>query len=203
MKHLSKSIIASLVSASFILAAPSAFAFHDKAAAKANTETETKKTAAKPVATTSNDSQTVNSEEQKATPEEISAEIELKEHHHDSDSWHFHCHDEDCDNESFEFNISDNSRDGIYLNMSGISSAGDDFSLHGDESSSSEFDLDFSYRVQLLGFFMESPGLSSRRIHGMYSLSAWGYNFYNSDDWAFALFYQARRAKIRPNKSIY
>ena len=160
---------------------------------------------------------------EEATPSEIAAQVEVSEHTHnknknqndnsdDDDTWHFHCGDDDstdedditddCNIRISEINISDNSRDGFYLNMSGISSTGDDYSLSGSEDSSSEFDLDFSYRVQLLGFFMESPGLSSRRTHGMYSLSAWGYNFYNSEDWAFDLYYQNSTRGIDGLKEI-
>lgn len=206
MKHLSQTIIASLVAASFTFAAPSVFAHQDSKTDKAQStkalDPDVSKTA----------EQSTDNRQEEATPSEIAAEValevELKEHNHDydedSDSWHFHCHDDDddCDSDSFDFKISDNTRDGFYVSMSGISSTGDDYSLLGDENSSSEFDLDFGYRVQLLGFFMESPGLSSRSTHGMYSLSAWGYNFYNSDDWAFDLYYQNSTRGIDGLKEI-
>ena len=38
--------------------------------------------------------------------------------------------------------------------------------------------------------FIESPGLSSRRLHGLYATPAWGFNFYNSDIWSLDLFYE-------------
>ncbi|MCJ8318465.1 MAG: MipA/OmpV family protein [Colwellia sp.] len=212
MKHLSKTIIATLVSASFAFTAPSVLASQEEKTEKLNTETTNSAEAQSNKNSDVNKAPQQRSDEKtlaEATPSEIAKEVELKEHNHDfdedSDSWHFHCHDEDCDDESFDFeysDISDNTRDGFYLNMSGISSTGDDFSLFGDENSSSEFDLDFSYRVQFLGFFMESPGLSSRRTHGMYSISAWGYNFYNSDDWAFDLYYQNSTRGIDGLKEI-
>ena len=220
MKYFPKSptatIVATIISASFLLATPLSFAAQEQQTEKTETQekAETKK---------SNQKQDVKNKEEKAsteaTPTEIAAEIEsnsqsdsveLKEHKHDydddSNSWHFHCHNDeegdDCDSESFDFQISDNTRDGFYLGMSGISSSGDDYSLVGDEKSSSEFDVDFSYRVQLLGFFMESPGLSSRRMHGMYSISAWGYNFYDGENWTFDLFYQNSTRGIDGLKEI-
>ena len=93
----------------------------------------------------------------------------------------------DDDEKTFRF---ENRRDGFQFDVSAISSVGDDYSLHGDESSDSEFDVAISYRVQLLGLFIESPGISTRRIQGMYSMPAWGLNFYNTKDWTFDLFYQ-------------
>jgi len=204
MKHFKKSptatLVATIISAGFLLAAPLTFAAEEQA---------TEKTEAKKVSQEAVNKETKTNTE--ATPAEIAVEvesdsIELKEHKHDYDedssSWHFHCHDDDCDSESFDIQLSDNTRDGFYLGMSGISSVGDDYSLVGDEDSSSEFDLDFSYRVQLLGFFMESPGLSSRRMHGMYSISAWGYNFYDGENWTFDLFYQNSTRGIDGLKEI-
>ncbi|TWX69589.1 MipA/OmpV family protein [Colwellia demingiae] len=83
-----------------------------------------------------------------------------------------------------------NRRDGFYVDVSAISSVGDDYAFAANEDTESEFDVAISYRVQLLGLFMESPGISTRRIQGMYSMPAWGVNFYNSDDYSFDLFYQ-------------
>lgn len=83
-----------------------------------------------------------------------------------------------------------NRRDGFYVDVSAISSFGDDYAFAANEDTDSEFDVAISYRVQLLGLFMESPGISTRRIQGMYSMPAWGVNFYNSDDYSFDLFYQ-------------
>jgi len=83
-----------------------------------------------------------------------------------------------------------NRRDGFYVDVSAVSSFGDDYTVAANEDTDSEFDVAISYRVQLLGLFMESPGISTRRIQGMYSMPAWGVNFYNSDDYSFDLFYQ-------------
>lgn len=110
----------------------------------------------------------------------------------------------DCDDESHKSHNCDdedescetvhrffhNRRDGFDIDFSAISSAGDDYSLSSDESSQSEFNGAISYRVQLIGLFMESPGITTRRIQGMYSLPSWGVNFYNSEDYSFDLFYQ-------------
>jgi len=95
--------------------------------------------------------------------------------------------DEDCEQIHRFFH---NRRDGFYVDVSAISSVGDDYAFASGEDTESEFDVAISYRVQLLGLFMESPGISSRRIQGMYSMPAWGLNFYNSDDYSFDLFYQ-------------
>jgi len=95
--------------------------------------------------------------------------------------------DEDCEQIHRFFH---NRRDGFYVDVSAISSVGDDYAYASGEDTESEFDVAMSYRVQLLGLFMESPGISSRRIQGMYSMPAWGLNFYNSEDYSFDLFYQ-------------
>lgn len=84
----------------------------------------------------------------------------------------------------------DNDRDGFYLGLSAISSFGDDFRdpLHDDGDA--KFDTDISFRAQIGGLFVESPGLSSRRIHGLYAPSAWGYNFFDDEIWSLDLFYE-------------
>jgi len=98
---------------------------------------------------------------------------------------------EECDEDDvIDFRLGNNSRDGFFLGLSAISSIGDDFSLPDVNDSDATFDIDIAYRIQLASLFIESPGLSSRRIHGMYSLPAWGVNFYDDDDWSFDLFYQ-------------
>jgi len=95
--------------------------------------------------------------------------------------------DEDCEK---VYRFFHNRRDGFYVDVSAVSSVGDDYAFASGEDTESEFDVAMSYRVQLLGLFMESPGISSRRIQGMYSMPAWGLNFYNSEDYSFDLFYQ-------------
>ncbi|GAA0817038.1 hypothetical protein GCM10009111_17730 [Colwellia asteriadis] len=97
--------------------------------------------------------------------------------------------DYDCEDEDIDFRF-ENRRDGMQFDVSAISSVGDNYTLINNDSSDAEFDVAISYRIQLLGMFIESPGISTRRIHGMYSMPAWGLNFYNSDDWSFDLFYQ-------------
>jgi len=98
---------------------------------------------------------------------------------------------EECDEEDIiDFHLGNNSRDGFFLGLSAISSVGDDFGLPDANDDEANFDVDISYRVQLASLFIESPGLNSRRIHGMYSLPAWGLNFYDDEDWSFDLFYQ-------------
>ncbi|KGJ96941.1 MipA/OmpV family protein [Colwellia psychrerythraea] len=99
------------------------------------------------------------------------------------------CDDDDDDCETIH-RFFENRRDGFYVDVSAISSVGDDYAYAANVDTESEFDVAISYRVQLLGLFMESPGISTRRIQGMYSMPAWGVNFYNSEDYSFDLFYQ-------------
>lgn len=134
----------------------------------------------------------------KANPKESEADKKTK----DDDNVSF-CFG-DCDDESHKSHSCDeededcekvyrffhNRRDGLYVDVSAVSSVGDDYAFASGEDTESEFDVAMSYRVQLLGLFMESPGISSRRIQGMYSMPAWGLNFYNSEDYSFDLFYQ-------------
>ena len=88
-----------------------------------------------------------------------------------------------------------NERDGFYLAYSAVSSSGDN--VHEiDETSDQSFDTHFSYRVQFLGLFVESPGLNSRRLHGLYASNAWGINFYNSDNWSFDIYKQTNTKKV-------
>ncbi|PKG81073.1 hypothetical protein CXF85_20145 [Colwellia sp. 75C3] len=104
----------------------------------------------------------------------------------------YSCDEEDEKCEKFEkiHRFFDNRRDGFYVDVSAVSSAGDDYAFAANVDTESEFDVVMSYRVQLLGLFMESPGISTRRIQGMYSMPAWGVNFYNSEDYSFDMFYQ-------------
>lgn len=107
--------------------------------------------------------------------------------------------DED-DHEHYRFRKL-NERDGFYLAYSAVSSSGDDF-YSSDEDSEAAFDTHFSYRVQLLGFFVESPGLNSRRIHGLYASNAWGFNFYNSDNWSFDIYKQTNTKKVEGLREV-
>lgn len=114
---------------------------------------------------------------------------------------HKHTHNHDEHDHDFDVNISfgnddeendgdNNVRDGFYLGLSAINSFGDDFRFLNHDDGDAEFETDISVRAQLGGFFIESPGLSSRRIHGLYAPSAWGYNFFNGDIWTMDLFYE-------------
>lgn len=103
------------------------------------------------------------------------------------ESYHCDKDDEEC---TELYRIIHNRRDGFYGDVSAISSIGDDYRLANQSDSESEFDVSMSFRIQLLGLFIESPGISTRRIHGMYSMPAWGVNFYNSEYYSFDLFYQ-------------
>jgi len=143
MNKLSTSLLASLVTASFLLSSP--VLAHDQ-----NHDEEHK---------------------------------EHKEHKHHKE----HNHHEDHD---MDFDFDENPRDGFYLGMSAISSRGDDFYISEHDTDEVDFDLDVSYRVQFLGLFVESPGLSSRRIHGLYATPVWGINFFNNDTWSLDLFYE-------------
>lgn len=88
-----------------------------------------------------------------------------------------------------------NKRDGFYLAYSVVSSSGDDlYSLL--PNNESELDDHFSYRIQIVGLFVESPGLNSRRIHGLYASNAWGVNFYNGDNWSLDIYKQFNTEKV-------
>jgi len=74
-----------------------------------------------------------------------------------------------------------NQRDGFHYAFSFVSSHGDNF--YSDTTESTDLDSYSSYRAQFAGFFFESPGVSTRRIHGLYADRTWGFNFYNTDQW--------------------
>jgi len=119
---------------------------------------------------------------------------------------HENLHSEACGgDEDSEINVKFeklNSRDGFYLGLSAISSVGDDFGVINHDNGDVEFETDISFRAQLGGFFVESPGLSSRRIHGLYSASAWGFNFLNEDEWSLDLFYETSVRNIEGLEGI-
>lgn len=93
------------------------------------------------------------------------------------------------ENHDIKFSSS-NKRDGFYLAYSAVSSQGDDlYQTQGGEDTN-DFEIHSSYRIQGLGLFIESPGLNSRRMHGLYATRAWGINFYNGKDWSFDLYKQ-------------
>lgn len=119
------------------------------------------------------------------------------ENKHQNDLDKEHKHDED---EHHHMQIDDNPRDGFYLGMSAISSKGDDFYLMNHDDA--DFDVDINYRVQFAGLFVESPGLSTRRIHGLYATPAWGLNFFNNDTWSLDLFYETSTKSINGLEGI-
>lgn len=105
-------------------------------------------------------------------------------------------HEEEDENDNFHYRLRNyNERDGFYLAYSAVSSSGDNFYQMNEESDAS-FDTHFSYRVQILGLFAESPGLNSRRLHGLYATNAWGINFYSGDNWSFDIYKQINTKKI-------
>lgn len=192
MKHITKITVISLIASSVILTA---------FAASANSHLEDKSTEATSPEISNKTTVEVNREKNEQTPNtdednKITKTTETKEE--DEISVCFgECEDHksrNCDEDDEKckqvHRFIHNRRDGFYVDVSAVSSFGDDYAFAANEGTDSEFDVAISYRVQLLGLFMESPGISTRRIQGMYSMPAWGVNFYNSDDYSFDLFYQ-------------
>lgn len=203
MKNIIKTTVVSLVATSVMLTS---------FAASANEKTEEKKvitTEKSDTKATDNNQVVVNQSTQetsKDTSKDISKDsskdtvADKESHDGDEVSYCFG----DCDGEKHQSHSCDdddedcetihrffkNRRDGFYVDVSAVSSVGDDYGYAANVDTESEFDVAISYRVQLLGLFMESPGISTRRIQGMYSMPAWGVNFYNSEDYSFDLFYQ-------------
>jgi len=175
MNKFSISLLASLISTSFLFSSTAVFA-HDKEH-KEHKEHKEQKTNGK-----KGDKQVKSEGEDEKNNE------------------HGHEHNEDDDH--LEFDFDDNPRDGFYLGMSAISSKGDDFYLSENDTDEVDFDVDISYRMQFLGLFVESPGLSSRRIHGLYATPAWGINFFNNDTWSLDLFYETSTKGINGLEGI-
>ncbi len=190
MKHITKIAVISLIASSVILTS---------FVASASSDLENKPTEATSQKITNNNTTEVNSDKNAPatntdednkitktteTKEEVSVCFGECENHESRNC------DEDDEKCKQVHRLIHNRRDGFYVDVSAISSFGDDYAFAANEDTDSEFDVAISYRVQLLGLFMESPGISTRRIQGMYSMPAWGVNFYNSDDYSFDLFYQ-------------
>ena len=93
-----------------------------------------------------------------------------------------------------------NQRDGFHYAFSLVSSNGDNF--YSDSTESTDLDKYASYRAQIAGFFFESPGVSTRRIHGLYADRSWGFNFYNTDQWRLDLYKNRDTRGIRGLDSI-
>ena len=205
MKNLTKTTVASLVATSVLLTS---------FAVSANEETEKKAASStaqvnSQVSVKADTKASVNADDKEAikelskeqTKEPVKGKTSDKNSNDDDE---FSICIGDCDDESHKSHSCDdddnncetihrffqNRRDGFYVDVSAISSVGDDYAYATNVDTESEFDVAISYRVQLLGLFMESPGISTRRIQGMYSMPAWGVNFYNSEDYSFDLFYQ-------------
>jgi hypothetical protein len=215
MKHITKITVISLIASSVILTSFAASAnshLEDKSTEAtsqaisheittevnrnkneqvANTDEDNKiaeTTKAKAVVESENTAKAVN--DQKGTTTESKEEDEFSVCFGECENHESRNCDEDDDKCEKVHRLIHNRRDGFYVDVSAISSFGDDYTLSANEDTESEFDVAISYRVQLLGLFIESPGISTRRIQGMYSMPAWGVNFYNSDDYSFDLFYQ-------------
>ena len=194
MKHITKIAVISLIASSVILTSFTASAKTDiekkatELTAQQGNNNKTN-TVEADIAVESKESAKEGDKQKKSTTEpkdddELSVCFGDCEDH---ESRHCDEDDEKCETVHRFFH---NRRDGFYVDVSAVSSFGDDYAFTANEDTESEFDVAMSYRVQLLGLFMESPGISTRRIQGMYSMPAWGVNFYNSEDYSFDLFYQ-------------
>lgn len=107
----------------------------------------------------------------------------------------------DAISEKCEFRLK-NLRDGFHFGVSAVSSVGDDFYLEPDQEEQADFNIRPAYRIQIAGLFFESPGMSTRRIHGLYASRAWGFNFYNTDNWSFDIFKQRDTKVIKDLEPI-
>jgi len=221
MKRLLPTIIAGLMTTT--LAAPSVYAFdNDDKKKQASEQSEDKKKASKYRYTKSfsfggsnaDDENQHNSEQtEKCEPMTVDFGKIIFDNDEDREKYleemkekHENLHSEACGgNEDTEISVKFeklNSRDGFYLGFSAISSVGEHFNMLNHDNGDVEFETDISFRAQLGGFFVESPGLSSRRIHGLYSASAWGFNFLNEDEWSLDLFYETSVRNIEGLEGI-
>ncbi|NVK24962.1 MAG: hypothetical protein HWE10_08540 [Gammaproteobacteria bacterium] len=96
--------------------------------------------------------------------------------------------------------VSCNARDGFHYAFSFVSSGGDDFYQESGEAT--DIKSYASYRIQIASFFVETPGMATRRIHGLYAGRAWGFNFYNTDQWRLDLYKQRDTRGIRDLEGI-
>jgi hypothetical protein len=211
MKILTKTTVASLVAASVLLTSFSATAdvesqetknsqaeqavknsTDNKTPAKSSAEQQATENVKTPVKATEEGEVSTDKTEQKSSNKTVDENGDVSICIGDCDGESHQSHSCDDEDESCEevYRFFKNRRDGFYVDVSAVSSVGDDYAFSNQDDTESEFDVAISYRVQLLGLFMESPGISTRRIQGMYSMPAWGLNFYNSEDYSFDLFYQ-------------
>lgn len=205
MKNLTKKTVASLVATSVLLTSFSVTANEETENKKVNLteQVSTKNSGVSASAEGKGDKSEVSKEATKELTNESTKEP-AKDKASEKNNDDFTLCIGDCDDESHKSHSCEeeeedcetihrffqNRRDGFYVDASAISSVGDDYAYAANVNTESEFDVAISYRVQLLGLFMESPGISTRRIQGMYSMPAWGINFYNSEDYSFDFFYQ-------------
>ncbi len=211
MKILTKTTVASLVAASVLLTSFSATAdvesqetknsqaeqavksnSDNKSPAKSSAEQQATENVKTPVKATEEGEVSTDKTEQQSSNKTVDENGDVSICIGDCDGESHQSHSCDDEDESCEevYRFFKNRRDGFYVDVSAVSSVGDDYAFSNQDDTESEFDVAISYRVQLLGLFMESPGISTRRIQGMYSMPAWGLNFYNSEDYSFDLFYQ-------------
>jgi len=184
MKTRSKPVLTGLLSAALCLSSSSLLAFDSDKPESSNVE---------------NKQNVDNQSESKQSEENSSSHKQSKDDH----SSHEHFKNIDFDDIDFEdLNISDNPRDGFYLGLSGISSGGDNLLLADPNETEPSFEFDVNYRVQFLGLFFDSPGLSSRRIHSLYASKSWGMNFFNNETWSLDLFYERSTETIEGLKEI-
>lgn len=208
MKILTKTTVASLVAASVLLTSFSATAdvesqetknsqavknsTGNKTPAKSSADQQASENVKTPVKATEEAEVSTDKTEQQSSNKTVDENGDVSICIGDCDGESHKSHSCDDEDESCEevYRFFKNRRDGFYVDVSAVSSVGDDYAFSNQDDTESEFDVAISYRVQLLGLFMESPGISTRRIQGMYSMPAWGLNFYNSEDYSFDLFYQ-------------
>lgn len=93
-----------------------------------------------------------------------------------------------------------NPQDGFHYAFSFVSSGGDD--IYQESGESTDINTYASYRIQIASLFIESPGMATRRIHGLYAGKAWGINFYNTESWRLDLYKERDTGAIRDLRGI-
>ncbi|GHB70382.1 hypothetical protein GCM10008107_19700 [Psychrosphaera saromensis] len=93
-----------------------------------------------------------------------------------------------------------NPQDGFHYAFSFVSSGGDD--IYQASGESTDINTYASYRIQIASLFIESPGMATRRIHGLYAGKSWGINFYNTDNWRLDLYKERDTGAIRDLQGI-
>ena len=93
-----------------------------------------------------------------------------------------------------------NARDGFHYAFSFVSSGGDN--AYDPSGEATDLNAYASYRIQIASLFFESPGMATRRIHGLYSGRAWGFNVYNTDQWRLDIYKQRDTRGVRDLEGI-